>query len=159
MLISEFYRKYKVSHQSVYEKTHRHENGVLLGHIKKLPHKSIDLDDFAVEQLMPKSVLIEEYRNRCSALSEENEKLKNQLSLLSEKIQKLKYSNIHRPDNFEDLKSRKYEERINLLSAENTKLENKVSVQHTEIIKLRSALIERRKKISELEDMLFSSKS
>ena len=37
MQIKEFCEKYKVSHQTVYEKLHRRENDILRGHIKKLP--------------------------------------------------------------------------------------------------------------------------
>ena len=81
MLIKEFCTKYKVAPQSVYEKIHRHEYGDLYGHIVKLPKQSLDLDDFAVEFLKPSAAVIDEYKNRCLALSEEVAKLKNLLSV------------------------------------------------------------------------------
>ena len=90
MQIKEFCEKYKVSHQTVYEKLHRRENGVLSGHIKRLPKQSIDLDEFAVRELMPKSALIEEYKNRCAMLTEENAKLENRVTAQHEEIIRLR---------------------------------------------------------------------
>ena len=81
MQIKEFCEKYKVAPQSVYEKIHRHEYGDLYGHITKLPKKSLELDDFAVEFLKPRSAVVDEYKNQCLALSEEVEKLKSLLSV------------------------------------------------------------------------------
>ena len=90
MKINEFCEKYKVSHQTVYEKLHRRENDILRGHIKRLPKQSIELDDFAVRELMPKSALIEEYKNRCTVLTEENAKLENRVTEQHEEIIRLR---------------------------------------------------------------------
>ena len=90
MQIKEFCEKYKVSHQTVYEKLHRRENDILCGHIKRLPKQSIELDEFAVRELMPKSALIEEYKNRCTMLTEENTKLENRVTAQHEEIIRLR---------------------------------------------------------------------
>ena len=50
----------------------------------------LSIDEFAVRELMPKSALIEEYKNRCAVLTEENAKLENRVTEQHEEIIRLR---------------------------------------------------------------------
>ena len=50
----------------------------------------LSIDEFAVRELMPKSALIEEYKNRCAVLSEENTKLENRVTEQHKEIIRLR---------------------------------------------------------------------
>ena len=61
MKISDFCKRYGISHQAVYKKIDRERYGKLDGHIYKPPHGCMEIDDVAIEMLRPKKCLTTPY--------------------------------------------------------------------------------------------------
>ena len=151
MLIKEFCKKYKVAPQSVYEKIHRHEYGDLYGHIVKLPKQSLDLDDFAVEFLKPRAAVIDEYKNRCLALSEEVEKLKSIISIFQRESQdREKYLRQEYENKSAELKS-EFENQLALMKVQIDDREKIIAELRAEIYELQLSLSEKSGRLTESE--------
>ena len=151
MLIKEFCRKYNVAPQSVYEKIHRHEYGDLYGHIVKLPKKSLNLDEFAVEFLKPRAAVLDEYKSQCLALSEEVEKLKSLLSILQRESQdKENFLRQEYENKSAELKS-EFENQLSLMKSQIDDREKIITELRSEIYELQLSLSEKSGRLTESE--------
>ena len=80
MTVKEFCKKYSLKYQTVYKKISHHKNKELAGHITKIKGESIDLDDYAVDFLLPISVKIIQAVEECEIIACENDELKDKLA-------------------------------------------------------------------------------
>ena len=71
--------KYDLKFQTVYKKIAHHKDKELAGHITKVKGESIELDDFAVDFLLPTHVKVMQAIEECEGIARENEELKDKL--------------------------------------------------------------------------------
>ncbi len=76
MTVKELCSNYDLKFQTVYKKITHHKDKELAGHITKVKGESLELDDFAVDFLLPTHVkvmqAIEERKKHIDELTEEN---------------------------------------------------------------------------------------
>lgn len=79
MTIKEYCEKYDQKFQTVYKKIAHHKNSELEGHIIRSKGKSMEIDDFAVDFLLPTQVKIIQAIEECEGIVRENNDLKDKL--------------------------------------------------------------------------------
>lgn len=71
--------KYGLKFQTVYKKIAHHKDKELAGHITKVKGESIELDDFAIDFLLPTHVKVMQAIEECEGIARENAELKDKL--------------------------------------------------------------------------------
>ena len=79
MTIKEYCEKYDQKFQTVYKKIAHHKNSELEGHIIRGKGKSMEIDDFAVDFLLPTHVNVIRAIEECESFVRENNDLKDNL--------------------------------------------------------------------------------
>lgn len=79
MTIKEYCEKYDQKFQTVYKKIAHHKNSELEGHIIRSKGKSMEIDDFAVDFLLPTQVKAIQVIEECEGIVRENNDLKDKL--------------------------------------------------------------------------------
>ena len=79
MTIKEFCEKYDQKFQTVYKKIAHHKHSELEGHIIRSKGKSMEIDDFAVDFLLPTQVKVIQAIEECEGIVRENNDLKDKL--------------------------------------------------------------------------------
>ena len=79
MTIKEYCEKYDQKFQTVYKKISHHKDKELAGHITKVKGESLELDDFAVDFLLPAQVKVIQAIEECEGIVRENNDLKDKL--------------------------------------------------------------------------------
>lgn len=79
MTIKEYCEKYDQKFQTVYKKISHHRDKELAGHITKAKGESLELDDFAVDFLLPTQVKVIQVIEECEGIVRENNDLKDKL--------------------------------------------------------------------------------
>ena len=79
MTIKEYCEKYDQKFQTVYKKIAQHKNSELEGHIIRSKGKSMEIDDFAVDFLLPTQVKVIQAIEECESIVRENNDLKDKL--------------------------------------------------------------------------------
>lgn len=79
MTIKEFCEKYDQKFQTVYKKIAHHKNSELEGHVIRSKGKSMEIDDFAVDFLLPTQVKVIQAIEECEGIVRENNDLKDKL--------------------------------------------------------------------------------
>ena len=79
MTIKEYCEKYDQKFQTVYKKIAHHKNSELEGHIIHSKGKSMEIDDFAVDFLLPTQVKVIQAIKECEGIVRENNDLKDKL--------------------------------------------------------------------------------
>lgn len=79
MTVKALCEKYSLKFQTVYKKISHHKDKELAGHITKVKGESIELDDFAVDFLLPTHVKVMQAIEECEGIARENEELKDKL--------------------------------------------------------------------------------
>ena len=79
MTIKEFCEKYDQRFQTVYKKIAHHKNSKLEGHVIRSKGKSMEIDDFAVDFLLPTQVKVIQAIEECEGIVRENNDLKDKL--------------------------------------------------------------------------------
>ena len=79
MTIKEYCEKYDQKFQTVYKKIAHHKNSELEGHIIRSKGKSMEIDDFAVDFLLPTQVKVIQVIEECEGIVRENNDLKDKL--------------------------------------------------------------------------------
>lgn len=79
MTIKEFCEKYDQKFQTVYKKIVHHKNSELEGHVIRSKGKSMEIDDFAVDFLLPTHVKVTQAIEECEGIVRENNDLKDRL--------------------------------------------------------------------------------
>ena len=128
MTIKEYCEKYDQKFQTVYKKIAHHKNSELEGHIIRSKGKSMEIDDFAVDFLLPTRVKVIQAIEECEGIVRENNDLKDKL-----------YSAETIAEQTDKQLSKALVDNKNLLS---------------EIVRFKSSLSEKDKKIYELSEQL-----
>lgn len=79
MTVKELCSKYDLKFQTVYKKITHHKDKELAGHITKVKGESLELDDFAIDFLLPTHVKVMQAIEECEGIARENEELKDKL--------------------------------------------------------------------------------
>lgn len=79
MTIKEYCEKYDQKFQTVYKKISHHKDKELAGHITKVKGESLELDDFAVDFLLPAQVKVIQAIEECEGIARENAELQDKL--------------------------------------------------------------------------------
>ena len=79
MTVKSLCEKYGLKFQTVYKKITHHKDNELAGHITKDKRESLELDDFAVDFLLPTHVKVMQAIEECEGIARENEELKDKL--------------------------------------------------------------------------------
>ena len=79
MTIKEYCKKYDQKFQTVYKKIAHHKNSELEGHIIRSKGKIMEIDDFAVDFLLPTRVKVIQAIEECEGIVRENNDLKDKL--------------------------------------------------------------------------------
>ena len=79
MTIKEYCEKYDQKFQTVYKKIAHHKNSELEGHIIRSKGKIMEIDDFAVDFLLPTHVKVIQAIEECEGIVRENNALKDKL--------------------------------------------------------------------------------
>lgn len=79
MTIKEYCEKYNQKFQTVYKKIAHHKNSELEGHVIRSKGKSMEIDDFAVDFLLPTQVKVIQAIEECEGIVRENNDLKDKL--------------------------------------------------------------------------------
>ena len=79
MTIKEYCEKYDQKFQTVYKKIAHHKNSELEGHVILSKGKSMEIDDFAVDFLLPTQVKVIKAIEECEGIVRENNDLKDKL--------------------------------------------------------------------------------
>lgn len=88
MTVKELCSEYGLKYQTVYKKIAHHKNNELAGHVTKIKGESFELDDFAVDFLLPFNVKVLQTVEECESIALENDELKEKLDYFkSEKQQ------------------------------------------------------------------------
>ena len=128
MTVKALCKKYSLKFQTVYKKISHHKDKELAGHITKVKGESIELDDFAIDFLLPTHVKVMQAIEECESIARENAELQDKLES-AETI-------AEQTDN-----------QLSKTLADNEKL-------LAEIDRLKSSLSEKDKKVSELSEQL-----
>ena len=128
MTIKEYCEKYDQKFQTVYKKIAHHKHSELEGHVICSKGKSMEIDDFAVDFLLPTQVKVIQAIEECEGIVRENNDLKDKL-----------YSTETIAEQTDKQLSKALADNKNLLS---------------EIVRFKSSLSEKGKKIYELSEQL-----
>ena len=79
MTIKEYCEKYDQKFQTVYKKIAHHKHSELEGHVILSKGKSMEIDDFAVDFLLPTQVKVIKAIEECEGIVRENNDLKDKL--------------------------------------------------------------------------------
>lgn len=79
MTVKALCEKYSLKFQTVYKKITHHKDNELAGHITKVKGESLELDDFAIDFLLPTHVKVMQAIEECEGIARENEELKDKL--------------------------------------------------------------------------------
>lgn len=79
MTVKSLCEKYGLKFQTVYKKITHHKDNELAGHITKVKGASLELDDFAVDFLLPTQVKVIQAIEECDGIVRENNDLKDKL--------------------------------------------------------------------------------
>ena len=79
MTVKEQCSNYGLKFQTVYKKITHHKDNELAGHITKVKGESFELDDFAVDFLLPTRVKVIQAIEECEGIVRENNDLKDKL--------------------------------------------------------------------------------
>lgn len=79
MTVKALCEKYGLKFQTVYKKITHHKDKELAGHITKIKGESLELDDFAVDFLLPTHVKVMQAIEECEGIARENAELKDKL--------------------------------------------------------------------------------
>ena len=79
MTVKALCEKYSLKFQTVYKKITHHKDNELAGHITKVKGESLELDDFAVDFLLPTQVKVIQAIEECESIVRENNDLKDKL--------------------------------------------------------------------------------
>ena len=128
MTVKELCSNYGLKFQTVYKKISHHKDKELAGHITKVKGESLELDDFAVDFLLPTHVKVMQAIEECEGIARENAELQDKLESA-------------------EADAEQANERLSKALADNEKL-------LAEIDRLKSSLSEKDKEISELSEQL-----
>lgn len=79
MTVKALCEKYGLKFQTVYKKIAHHKDKELAGHIVKTKGSSLELDDFAVDFLLPIHIKVLQAVDECEGIARENDELKEKL--------------------------------------------------------------------------------
>ena len=79
MTVKELCSNYDLKFQTVYKKISHHRDKELAGHITKARGESLELDDFAVDFLLPTHVKVMQAIEECEGIARENAELQDKL--------------------------------------------------------------------------------
>lgn len=79
MTVKELCSNYDLKFQTVYKKITHHKDKELAGHITKVKGESLELDDFAVDFLLPTHVKVMQAIEECEGIARENAELQDKL--------------------------------------------------------------------------------
>ena len=79
MTVKALCEKYSLKFQTVYKKISHHKDKELAGHITKVKGESLELDDFAIDFLLPTHVKVMQAIEECEGIARENAELKDKL--------------------------------------------------------------------------------
>lgn len=128
MTVKELCSKYDLKFQTVYKKISHHKDKELAEHITKVKGESIELDDFAIDFLLPTHVKVMQAIEECEGIARENAELQDKLESA-------------------ETDAEQANERLSKALADNENL-------LAEIDRLTSSLSEKDKEISELSEQL-----
>lgn len=128
MTVKALCEKYSLKFQTVYKKISHHKDKELAGHITKVKGASLELDDFAVDFLLPTHVKVMQAIEECEGIARENAELQDKLESA-------------------EADAEQANERLSKALADNEKL-------LAEIDRLKRNLSEKDKEISELSEQL-----
>ena len=79
MTVKSLCEKYDLKFQTVYKKITHHKDKELAEHITKVKGESLELDDFAVDFLLPTHVKVMQAIEECEGIARENAELQDKL--------------------------------------------------------------------------------
>lgn len=79
MTVKELCSNYNLKFQTVYKKISHHKDKELAGHITKVKGESLELDDFAIDFLLPTHVKVMQAIEECEGIARENAELQDKL--------------------------------------------------------------------------------
>ena len=128
MTVKELCSKYDLKFQTVYKKITHNKDKELAGHITKVKGESLELDDFAVDFILPTHVKVMQAIEECEGIARENAELLDKLESA-------------------EIIAEQTDNQLSKALADNEKL-------LAEIDRLKSSLSEKDKEISELSEQL-----
>lgn len=151
MTVKELCSNYDLKFQTVYKKITHHKDKELAGHITKVKGESLELDDFAIDFLLPTHVKVMQAIEECEGIARENEELKDKLESAkedaeqaNEQLSKVLADNENLLAEIDRLKSSLSEK-----DKENSKLSEQLEAER---ISFEQAIGELEKRISELTE-------
>lgn len=126
MTVKALCEKYSLKFQTVYKKISHHRDKELAGHITKDKGESLELDEFAVDFLLPTHVKVMQAIEECEGIARENAELQDKLESA-------------------EIIAEQTDKQLSKALADNEKL-------LAEIDRLKSDLSERNKEINELSE-------
>lgn len=151
MTVKELCSNYDLKFQTVYKKISHHKDKELAGHITKVKGESLELDDFAVDFLLPTHVKIMQAIEECEGIARENAELQDKLESAkedaeqaNEQLSKVLADNENLLAEIDRLKSSLSEK-----DKENSKLSEQLEAER---ISFEQAIGELEKRISELTE-------
>ncbi len=106
MTVMELCSEYGLKYQTVYKKITHHKNKELAGHITKEKGESLELDDFAVDFLLPFNVRVLQTVEECESIARENDELKSRLDFAESEKEQAEKKLSEALSEIEDLKIR-----------------------------------------------------
>ena len=79
MTVKSLCEKYGLKFQTVYKKITHHKDKELAGHITKVKGESLELDDIAIDFLLPTHVKVMQAIEECEGIARENAELQDKL--------------------------------------------------------------------------------
>ena len=151
MTVKALCEKYGLKFQTVYKKITHHKDNELAGHITKVKGESLELDDFAIDFLLPTHVKVMQAIEECEGIARENEELQDKLESAkedaeqaNEQLSKVLADNENLLAEIDRLKSSLSEK-----DKENSKLSEQLEAER---ISFEQAIGELEKRISELTE-------
>lgn len=151
MTVKELCVNYGLKFQTVYKKISHHKDKELAGHITKIKGESLELDDFAVDFLLPTHVKVMQAIEECEGIARENEELQDKLESAKEDAEQ---ANEQLPKVLADNENLLAEiDRLKSSLSEKDKENSKLSEQlEAERISFEQAIGELEKRISKLTE-------
>lgn len=152
MTVKEMCAEYGLVFQTIYKKIERHKNKELAGHIIKVKGNSIELDDYAVDFLLPQSVKTRETQNIIAEVMEQNREINIKLIDKDRIIESLNEELKECKQSLEFVKKDR-DEKLNIangLYKKNEKLISKIEQKNKETEQLNNQLADCEKQVENL---------
>lgn len=133
MTVKALCEKYSLKFQTVYKKITHHKDNELAGHITKVKGESLELDDFAIDFLLPTHVKVMQAIEECEGIVRENDELKEKLdsteAIVEQKDKQISKANVENKDLLEEIAC--FKSCLSERNKENSKLKDQLESERS----------------------------